>query len=678
MKTLKFTIIILIYYIIAVISTAHEVHAQAYNWSQVIFNGQNGTDGEIYSSVYYNGNIVIAGKFNHACGVNTLNIAMWHDSVWAPLGQGIGPSNGDTIYSLTVYNSKLYAGGRFTTAGGVTSHNIAQWDGVSWSALGSGTDSAVYALCVFNGELAVGGFFTHAGGLPNTNAIAGFNGTSWSSFGGGFNQGDEVYAITVDNVHNLLISAGLITQAGGNIASWNGSSWSPMSTSTNGIIFTVAMHNNNLFAGGEFTIIGGSANNHIAGWNGSTWFSLNGGVSDNVNAIISFSGKLIAGGSFKYANGSSLYVDRISQYDGFSWSRMITGVNSDVQGLYVFPVGQDTILYALGDFTTAGGKYANRLAEWYNQPTSIVSGLVTYSDNNQPVLNGTAKILRRDVNTQEVIVTDSTPVTNGVYALPRVPRDSTDRVIIFPNDDNDFVPTYFPSAIDWRNASPLNPFNNLVNINVSVYRITPGSNGPNVSGYVHLNLVPPLLQPGNFPYNSDAIIYFKQGNVFKKFAVSNTTEHFTAMNVSPGTYEVKVYRLGYKSDSQSVTVNNVNIDSLNFNLDTSTVIGIRNLSSVAPSGFMLEQNYPNPFNPATKIKFDLPKSNFTLSEAKGLSVKLIIYDILGREVTTLVNQQLKPGSYEVTWNASNYSSGIYFYTLISQDYTETKKLILLK
>ncbi len=98
-------------------------------------------------------------------------------------------------------------------------------------------------------------------------------------------------------------------------------------------------------------------------------------------------------------------------------------------------------------------------------------------------------------------------------------------------------------------------------------------------------------------------------------------------------------------------------------------IGIKPISNNVPGKFALYQNYPNPFNPVTKIKFDIPKSS---------NAKLVIYDVLGREVTTLVNEQLKPGSYEVDWNAANYSSGIYLYKLITAEFNEIRKMVLIK
>ncbi len=93
--------------------------------------------------------------------------------------------------------------------------------------------------------------------------------------------------------------------------------------------------------------------------------------------------------------------------------------------------------------------------------------------------------------------------------------------------------------------------------------------------------------------------------------------------------------------------------------------------------FALEQNYPNPFNPSTKIKFTIP-SSVILSGAKNLSVQLIVYDVVGNEVATLVNEQKPAGAYEVEFDASNLSSGIYFYRLVAGSFIQTKKLILLK
>lgn len=105
------------------------------------------------------------------------------------------------------------------------------------------------------------------------------------------------------------------------------------------------------------------------------------------------------------------------------------------------------------------------------------------------------------------------------------------------------------------------------------------------------------------------------------------------------------------------------------------IIGINQTSNEIPVNFNLYQNYPNPFNPDTKIKFEVPNSPF--EGGKG-NVKLIIYDIRGKEIAALVNRQLQPGTYEIDWNASDYPSGVYFYKLTASAYSQTKKMVLIK
>ena len=97
--------------------------------------------------------------------------------------------------------------------------------------------------------------------------------------------------------------------------------------------------------------------------------------------------------------------------------------------------------------------------------------------------------------------------------------------------------------------------------------------------------------------------------------------------------------------------------------------GIVNIGTEVPAEYSLSQNYPNPFNPSTTIKFDIAKS--------GL-VKLKVYDISGKMVQELVNENLNAGVYSYSLFASNLSSGMYFYRLESEGFTDTKKLMLIK
>jgi hypothetical protein len=111
-----------------------------------------------------------------------------------------------------------------------------------------------------------------------------------------------------------------------------------------------------------------------------------------------------------------------------------------------------------------------------------------------------------------------------------------------------------------------------------------------------------------------------------------------------------------------------------FNMDIYTseiseLLPIEPIAGTMPDNFKLEQNYPNPFNPSSKIKFDVPKAGI---------MKIGVYDILGREVAVLLNREYKPGKYEVTFDGTNYSAGVYFYKLTADGYSETRKMVLVK
>lgn len=99
------------------------------------------------------------------------------------------------------------------------------------------------------------------------------------------------------------------------------------------------------------------------------------------------------------------------------------------------------------------------------------------------------------------------------------------------------------------------------------------------------------------------------------------------------------------------------------------LIGISNISNEIPKEYKLYQNYPNPFNPATNINFDIKEAG---------NVNIVIYDILGQEVRTLVNEYVQPGRYKVTFDGSDYASGLYFYRITTNSFTDIKKMLMVK
>jgi hypothetical protein len=120
-------------------------------------------------------------------------------------------------------------------------------------------------------------------------------------------------------------------------------------------------------------------------------------------------------------------------------------------------------------------------------------------------------------------------------------------------------------------------------------------------------------------------------------------------------YTYRIYGYNDETESDKVTASGI-------------VVGVEFLNEI-PKEFSLQQNYPNPFNPTTTIKFGLPKTT---------QVKLEVYNILGERVSELINQELNAGTYELRFDASKLSSGIYIYRLMAGDYTSVKKLMLLK
>ena len=119
---------------------------------------------------------------------------------------------------------------------------------------------------------------------------------------------------------------------------------------------------------------------------------------------------------------------------------------------------------------------------------------------------------------------------------------------------------------------------------------------------------------------------------------------------------------------------NISVDGLWCNIDNvfignRSAIGIQQINSEVPMRFDLRQNYPNPFNPVTNIEFDVAKTE---------QVNLVIFNSLGQEVATLVNQQLTPGTYKYDFNASGLPSGAYFYRITAGNFVKTNKMILSK
>ncbi len=181
------------------------------------------------------------------------------------------------------------------------------------------------------------------------------------------------------------------------------------------------------------------------------------------------------------------------------------------------------------------------------------------------------------------------------------------------------------------------------------------------------------------PYNKSKALYFADGNM-GWIAGGWYPDSIMILRTTNGGNEWQIQKKGVNSITAMYFVNNLTGWAVGYNgviLKTVTggLTGVQNISSEVPSAFSLSQNYPNPFNPVTKIRFDIQKPEF---RSQNSEVTLNIFDITGKEVATLVNERLQAGTYETTFDGSELNSGVYFYRLTAEGFSETKRMLLIK
>ncbi len=302
---------------------------------------------------------------------------------------------GGNVSALAVHDvgagPRLFAGGGFEI-GGVHS-GVASFDGVSWTSLGNfGGVSAftfgpVYALCVFDdgaqSQLIAGGQFAFANGTP-VGSIAAWNGTAWSALGTGL-TGLPRAALALctfdDGGGPALYVGGAFTHAGGvlanGIARWDGTSWSALGSGVmpNGGIRALCVFDDGsgpaLYAAGNFSQISGVAAQNIARFDGTTWSSLGAGLGGfYARCLTTFDDgtglALYAGGDFTSAGGAP--AARVAKWDGATWSALGPGIpNGDVYTLRGWNDGTGPKLFA-------GGLYTGCVALWDGATWSSMNG----------------------------------------------------------------------------------------------------------------------------------------------------------------------------------------------------------------------------------------------------------------------------------------------------------------
>jgi hypothetical protein len=611
----------------------------------------NGTNAFIRAMVVSGNDLYVGGWFTMAGGVPIRNIAKWDGTTWSSLGGGVNWS----VYALALKGSDLYAGGFFTQAGGAGANYIAKWNGSSWSPLGEGMNAIVYTIAVFGNDVYAGGAFTQAGGVA-VNYIAKWDGFGWSALQGGVTGfGGTWWSVEAMAVYGgELIVGGQFVFAGGlpsqNIARWNGFNWLAMGNGISGVVNAMASSGSDLYVGGWFTQIGGVTYNHIARWNGSSWFALGNGTDDAVDVITVSGSTVYVGGDFSQAGGSE--ASYIAKWNGSSWSALGSGTDDAVSAIAV--IGSN--VYMGGDFLRAGGSSSSNFACWQEQNES--------SDFVFPQA--------------------------GWYmvSLPVIPADSS-------------VQTLFPSALGgmaftWDPASEAYAAVLKMEPKKGYWLAIPGSATAQIQG------MPLTGYTAHFPSQGWAMI----GGVMGSVDFTNPGDNPDGMVLSPafgwdtvsGSY-VPTTTLNEKqgywaavfgacdltvggTGGGELSVPSAQIDRQAFFKAQGRTppppppdLGRKTVNAAElPKEYALHQNYPNPFNPVTTIRFSLPAPS---------TVSIVVYDLAGRTVRTLLNGPCLAGKQGIRWDGTDgkgafITGGVYICRMRADDFQHAIKLIVAK
>jgi hypothetical protein len=358
-------------------------------------------------------------------------------------------------------------------------------------------------------------------------------------------------------------------------------------------------------------------------------------------------------------------------------------VRTDSTGHYAFKALQnDTVVVFAASGKAYVPQYYNNQKTYAEATRIAVTGNVTdinFALALKPVLpNGISGVITDSAKVGVAAHVDAYPVLNGRpgkaiatisdslgnYAFANIPVGNY-ILRVFPL--NGYRPTYYKydgsQAFDWKKADSVavDSIQVTTNINFTVVpRVDTGFGG--FHGTVRAN---GAVVAGVSVYVVDA------AQNFVSYGITDAKGAYKMNDVAAGVYHVITDMPTYNSTSSTaITISAASSSaSVDLALSTSSVNAVTSDNSGKVAGFSLEQNYPNPFNPTTNIRY---------SVAALANVKLSVYDILGREIATLVNENQVAGTYNVVFNASKLTSGIYFYKLQVGSQTITKKLTLLK
>lgn len=357
--------------------------------------------GDMYSIqalAVYHGDLIAAGNFSTLAGVACNNVARFDGHTWHPLG--VGPDNGlvgsigfANANTLRVVSDHLIVGGFFDHAGGVDAVNIAQWDDAAgaWTALGDGLSvglfsEGVYSLAKYNGRLVAAGDFTQSG-ATTLSGVASFDGANWT----GFEPIDSFFPFAVANHSGHLVAGGTYYDSSNPDPNYAGDSivlewdeatalWIPLGSTlgTPGFfgVTKLAEFQGDLFAAGDFgnPFDFDAPGSLLRRWDGSAWQAIgtdfggfNGVYQSAVATLEIHQGRLIVGGAFSHADAKGAFD--LAAWDGLLWHAFGSGTNGQVFQFVPFAHK----LIATGLFDSIEGAQVRRLAVWNGNSWSALN-----------------------------------------------------------------------------------------------------------------------------------------------------------------------------------------------------------------------------------------------------------------------------------------------------------------
>ncbi|MEO8209156.1 MAG: T9SS type A sorting domain-containing protein [bacterium] len=328
---------------------------------------------------------------------------------------------------------------------------------------------------------------------------------------------------------------------------------------------------------------------------------------------------------------------------------------------------------------TATGNYQYQYTYYLNPEwvdSMIYTSAFIQNDNTREVMNsGKGRNIRfKNIANPAKIISGKSDLLNVIYDYKGhfVNDNFSDSIQTTLNIE--LFEAYFP-PLGWR------IFNQDGFITFEQYT---GANGPTFGGNKSVIM-------DFFDYNIPGQRDSMYSKIYSGLLVSDTlrfdyayAQYATTQNIDSLTVKVstdggltfprEIFRKGGlalstapQTTSFFIPTNSTQWKSVEFTLDS--IVSVGNNSSNVPTGFSLNQNYPNPFNPVTIIRYVLPVSNY---------VNLTVYDLLGKEIKKLVDKKQSAGNYEINFDATNFPSGIYFYQLSTDGFTDTKRMVLIK